>query len=431
MNRYILSSAFRNFKNNKKMYSFFVIEIFLAGLIMNIFMGIGYSSMKKLHDTKKELQNESIKIVMNSATRKDDHYFTEENYKYIKQKYGDKLKISYSVLERPSWFINSKRKVAEINTLFVNDEFFQIFFGNEHMEGFELSKNVYVGKNVKGEFMESEGHRATFSKDDNYSKFFHELSMENEQFILNGNKFNIKPLEEVMGDRTEKIIEHSMIASIYDVREHDMVDLDNTIIIPMKYSKGIEEFVSEVGYQINSVILLKFNNNKKDDDTLFKIYNYLKKNHEGRYEYDFTSKFGELQRMVEKQKRIIKTINIILVFCLVIITIGINGLMVMNINRRKKNIAVAVTMGAKNSQIMMGIIYEVMMITIPPALIANILSGIAVKNFIKMSEYKLVIPIYSYIIVFALSIVVGIVSCVIPINRLKKLMPLEVLRETN
>lgn len=435
--KYLMRRAFLNFKSSKKIYVFFFIEIILAGLILNIFSGLGYSSEKNMRKVESMIQNESIKISDYSASRSDDFYFTKENYEYISEKFKDKLSISYSVRERIFWGYDDSGKLENLNIVFANDQFFKLIL-NEDVEGFETGNKAYVGKRIMEKFMNLEGFEKKSPSNIDVApinNFLMPIYMDGSELRFRDESFQVQELTKAFGENGEKTIKHYSSNFSNEESEHtkEIIDLDlnNAIILPIKYSEGIEQALMDSERIMDSMSLIKFHDSVKDNNTLYNIYMYLRENHEERFDYEFISRLDEFKRNAERGKEITKSINVILWFCMLIVIIGVNGLMLMNINRRKRSIAVATCIGATNNQIAKEIIFETLFITIPPAILSNLLSWFAAGNLIKLDGLEYEIPVYSYIIVFMISVGIAVIASILPVRKMRQFMPLEILRSSN
>ncbi len=128
---------------------------------------------------------------------------------------------------------------------------------------------------------------------------------------------------------------------------------------------------------------------------------------------------------------------LIIVLSLAIAGLSIANTMLMNVNERLREIGILKAIGASNSQIMMMFLFESLFITMIGSTIGlvvgfygahgvsallNALGGYSINIIIQP------IPPSLFALGFAASIAIGILASIVPIRRVAKVRPMEVLR---
>lgn len=428
MNRYTLRNSRIYFKSSRKRYMLFIMEIFLAAFLLNIFISMSYSSKMNYQNIKNDMRN-SYLTIRSYGKKEGVNYISYKDYKHIKDTYSQELDVSYSIKGLVSWGRKDQQGANDIEVLFADDSFFKMKMGDSIEGDTNLEEQAYIGKTAEG-ILRNNGLDEEVDKQIYEENGIREMKIENDKLNVNGIEINVSSLDEI-SNSSENIIRHGRFMIDSEVSETDYIDLNNTVIIPIKYCKDMEVGYTKSDYMINSIMLIGFKDGIFKDKIVFEINNYLKKTYDNKFEYRYTSKLLDLEKRLKLERKNMKMLNGILTFCVIIIIIGLNGLMNLNINRRRRGFAIAMTSGASNKQIVNEVLFEVMMIVLPAAVLGSIVSSALIQKITQIVGYKCIVPMYSYFAIILGSVMVTLISSIIPVIRIRKIMPLEVLRKVS
>ncbi len=192
--------------------------------------------------------------------------------------------------------------------------------------------------------------------------------------------------------------------------------LDNYIIFPYSTIQDLKDL------NCRDYITLPFNDKNKNDivATAQNIQSYLNNKYTNT-SYELRNYIGEAKSILSRNIELSKAINFVLSFIFLIITFSLIGLLLIFMNKRKKEIAISFLCGASYNQLRLEIFLEIFFIVIVSTLIGNLLfDGVGIKN-----TYS----IYSMIICAIASILLCTLICTILSQKLKYISPIKCLKD--
>ena len=154
----------------------------------------------------------------------------------------------------------------------------------------------------------------------------------------------------------------------------------------------------------------------------------LQRHHFNNDDYSIVIPF-ELLRQEEKERQIYNfLLGAIAAISLVVGGIGIMNIMLATVMERTREIGIRRAIGARKSDIMSQFVTEAVAISITGGIIGVIL-GISLSLSVSLfTDVKTVIPLYSVVVAFAFSVIVGISFGYLPAKNAANLKPIESIR---
>jgi len=136
-----------------------------------------------------------------------------------------------------------------------------------------------------------------------------------------------------------------------------------------------------------------------------------------------------IQEMVDSTNKIFTLfLPLIAAISLLIGGVIIMNLMLISLNERKSEIGLRKSVGARSKDILIQFLSETILITFIGGLIGSILGLLGVKAMVGMMEISFVFPIKAIFLGLFSTVIIGLLSGVIPAQRAAKLDPVESLR---
>lgn len=387
---YLFEKAEKRIKRNIKKYFPIIIQIIVGVCILSISINIILSFNKQFNDLEEVF---SFKYLTISTPITDNTNINSEDLEYIKNNF-----YPVSFYKEYSEFCKENFSI-----LFANEAFYYELTGSN-----EFNKSVLIGKYANKILNEN------YKFKDNIKKYF-----DNRKNTL----FNIRISDFIILDDINCNFKNLLSDIKYTSNGIEFGSLDNYIIFPYSTIQDLEDL------NCRDYIILPFNDKNKNDivATAQNIQSYLNNKYTNT-SYELRNYIGEAESILSRNIELSKIINFVLSFIFLIITFSLIGLLLIFMNKRKKEIAISFLCGASYNQLRLEIFLEIFFIVIVSTLIGNLLSipflpifdGVGVKN-----TYS----IYSMIICTIASILLSTLICTILSQKLKYISPIKCLKD--
>ncbi|MDE7425231.1 MAG: ABC transporter permease [Lachnospiraceae bacterium] len=183
----------------------------------------------------------------------------------------------------------------------------------------------------------------------------------------------------------------------------------------------------------NITLSIKFLGGKPDNisvinEKLLNIRNYLNKSHKD-YKYTISNEFFEYMGKISTAKDENYIFTLIAGVFFLIIVIGLVGLFLLFMERRKRELAIAISLGAQRRYLVMELFLEVLCIS----LIGYVMGAvIAAKALIAGWEFATVIIYFNWkisVLLISVPILISVVSIIPSVYMILNLKPMEILRD--
>lgn len=429
MTNYLFFRAINRYRQNIKWYSFVSVQICIAIVMVYIFSTISFSIGKQYTEMKNKADSSLIQLdVMLQDTnnsdnkqinnREQDLFFSYDDYKVIKNEYGKDLNILYVVKKKLIY--TTDNKLSEIHLLFVSDEFFNIIYPSKKFSNFNHMNNVLFGSNAKdvtknGKLVEGE------------ENWYQSLDVNNNKIIIENNPYDMVNMSKLYSEQINKTKIVLLDRDIYGTNGNQNlgISLDNAIIIPIERNLiGVDNIFAKDG-SINLIASIKFKDASINGKILPDILNYLQNVH--KQQYTFANSIQLYINQTQSLLELCKIVNLLTVVCIIIVMIGITGLMLLMVSKRKKEIALSIAIGATLKQLYFETIFEIIIIIGIGGII-----GIIVSNFllfkINFKQFPIVVNYYIPILIFITLLFCGILASLFPVYKIKKIAPDQTLK---
>lgn len=428
MTMYILGKIIRRVKLNLKSYSFILLEVIIGMTILNLFITITNSVTERYEYLLASGLNKKYDISItglynNNELLKDLDYttwlresptpyededlipFSYNDYKTLAEKYNDTIDVMLYLRKKILIQAADGSIKGGGNLIFVSDSFF---------EKLEHDKNCIIGS----EFMDM------LTKDNIYNK---------RDLIVYYDESDSQ-VKSYMGEYIKTVnvseVDNSKLNSLINSWLGEDVALGDMCILPVEYYYDFFHPVDIPNY-FNISISLKDSNSDiaTIESSIMEIINYLYKTHD-RYGYEIDSVLNMFLEKTNGIMKISKAVNVAAIISSIIVILGLTGILLLIVERRKKEFAVCISVGATKPIILMETIFEACTITVGGGIIGTILSLIILNmNIIKIEDVNISVSYFSIAMTLLLSLIIGCVATLIPVLKIKKLMPVEILRD--
>lgn len=183
----------------------------------------------------------------------------------------------------------------------------------------------------------------------------------------------------------------------------------------------------------NITLSIKFIGGKSDNisvinEKLLNIRNYLNKSHKD-YKYTISNEFFEYMGKISTAKDENYIFTLIAIVFFLIILIGLVGLFLLFMERRKRELAIAISLGAQRRYLVMELFLEVLCIS----LIGYVMGAvIAARALISGWEFATVIIYFNWkisVLLTSVPILISVVSIIPSVYMILNLKPMEILRD--
>ena len=154
---------------------------------------------------------------------------------------------------------------------------------------------------------------------------------------------------------------------------------------------------------------------------------------ESRHRAGARYKVDNLASILDAARNIARILTVVLILisaiALIISGIGIMNIMLVTVTERTREIGLRMAIGASRRDVLSQFLLEAVMISIAGGT-AGILIGVAVPASVQYltDEFSVPISLLSIVVAFTASLVVGLISGIVPANRAARLNPTEALR---
>lgn len=394
--KYLVYRAFQKLWINKKIY--FVIALELAIGITAVLCGISstYSAKSRLELYKQQIGEQGV-VIEYSKSRdfaNTELPITVEDYEIIKEDHSE-LDISYLLFTRSIYQTRKSLDVKGVTFVSMDaNSFFNCF-------GFAPQDDViYLGTQVADDY-EKEG-----------LCFFEKWLSWDESNVIIGDSDIVDIV------RINPLNKSIFVALLVDLR------IESMIILPEKCMNMLELNVEE---QLTPCLRFVSVSDGDDLDAVFEVVQTLHDKHPT-YSYRISEQYLELQKSITDLTQEIRLFSWIAWFVLIITMVGIVGILLIYMEKRKREFAIILALGGTHATIFKEIFLEVFSLCFISGCIGLIATVITIP-YLSTSVFTAYFHWISVVMMLGIVLMITIISCTCMILGIRDVYPTKILKK--
>lgn len=417
---FLCSNVFQRIRANLTFHFILFFELMLGIMIMTIFISIDSSIHTKYTQLRELTESTLLKlkildVVDPSAVQQspenlnlndnNEFPFSYDDYTYIKHHWKDELDISVVVHHTLNYLY--QQNIQSLHVLYVSDEFFKMQLLKDGYEQFGTLNAAFVGEDTL-QILEK-GKRVDSS--------IFEFSVSNHKLHLDEEKsLKIIPAQKLYTDGHD-----SGKINIHFIAGMMKIDVRKAIILPVHFYYSENRFKSSD--LPNTSISFQFKNELFSSKVSASVLQYVRKQHQDNgFTYVFDTYLSRYAKQTQQLQSISRAVNTLIIFSLITVGIGLSGLILTAINKRRKEIAISLAFGATLAQMMMEVVIEALTIIVL-AFIAGVSIGVGLLNFMEFDEFQLIINFKMTSYIFVITLMIGLIAILPPVLKIRKIYP--------
>jgi ABC-type antimicrobial peptide transport system permease subunit len=379
-------------KQRKKTYSLIVLQFAVGFFLLNLFICTSVSINNKHKTLLREGKSKEFTI---TAEYKDANFFNRAKFDILEWGKGepvlrenDKLPFDSQDLQR----LHDKFSNADFNMTALVYISYLFGEGAEYKICYSSDYNEVEATPGFLKMLKDMNHQTTVNPRD----FPHTL-LKDEFTSINGLKYSVKEIDKEV----------------------------NEIYIPIDCYYDLYHPKDLFNISMN----IKINDDKVNYSGLQnEVLNLLNENHGDIFAYSLGSEFVNFLRLSNRAGEEAMAFNFIAAVLLLIVLIGLSGLFVLIINRRKREIAISLALGATKGRVYMECLLEMSILAVTGSVIGILASVILLSKGFESAAVVTYPNMLVSLTLTGLSLLVAIISTIPVFITIKKLMPIEILR---
>ena len=394
--KYLIYRAFQKLWINKKIY--FVIALELAIGITVVLCGISstYSAKSRLELYKQQIGEQGVVIEYskNRDFANTELPITVEDYRIIKEDHSE-LDISYLLFTRSIYQTRKSLDVKGVTFVSMDaNSFFNCF-------GFAPQDDaIYLGTQVANDF-EKEG-----------LCFFEKWLSWDESNVIIGDSDIVDIV------RLNPLNKSIFVALLVDLKVESM------IILPEKCMNMLELNVEE---QLTPCLRIVSVSDGDEPDAVFEVVQTLHDKHPA-YFYRISEQYLELQKSITDLTQEIRLFSWIAWFVLIITMVGIIGILLIYMEKRKREFAIILALGGTHATIFKEIFLEVFSLCFISGCIGLIATVITIP-YLSTSVFTAYFHWISVVMMLGIVLMITIISCTCMILGIRDVYPMKILKK--
>jgi len=436
MKWYIAKKIVNRIKKNLRNYFYIILEVMIGVLLISIFYSVRLSINDKYIQIKDNAENTYAKMMVTPKLTDLNHQgnterkhlensvlatsasntivpgFSMDDARWIYNKYGDDLSLSIVAYKRI--FVKTNDTVAIIEELAVSDDFYNLYIPNR---GNELFNKIVIGEGAKSILKDCE-----FYNDDNMGVSEKEIDflrsiVLSDTILYQDKKISIVNSDAYIGERIKYFIQDNnpWVKNFKPAY---------SVIMPIKYYSDI---VSSSGTE-NVYFSIKFKNTLFSPSILFSIIEFLNDEYKGEYDYRIDTNLDRYKREVENIKFISDSFIILAGVSFIIIICGLSGILLIIINKRSRELAICISMGASKKMLFFEIIMESLAINAIGGISGMVFSLFILKYFVSFKDFNIIFDYKILTYITFVIVLTGVLSAIPATIKIKRMTPIQILK---
>lgn len=394
--KYLIYRAFQKLWINKKIYLVIAIELAIGITVVLCGISSTYSAKSRLELYKQQIGEQGV-VIEYSESRdfaNTELPVTVEDYEIIKEDYGE-LDISYLLFTHSIYQTRRSLDVKSVTFVSMNaNSFFSCF-------GFAPQDDaIYLGTQVADD-LEKEG------------LFFFEkwLSWDESNVIIGDSNI-------VDFVRLNPLNKSIFVALLVDLR------IESMIILPEKYMNVLERNVED---QLTPCLRIVPVSNGENPEAVSDIVQMLQDRHPA-YTYRISEQYLELQKSITDLTQEIRIFSWIAWFVLIITMVGIVGILLIYMEKRKREFAIVLALGGTHATIFKEIFLEVFSLCFISGCI-GLIATIIIIPYLSTGVFTAYFHWISVVVMLGIVLVIATISCACMILGIRDIYPTKILKK--
>lgn len=394
--KYLFYRVFQKLKINKKIYSVIAIELAIGITVVLCGISSAYSAKSRLEQYKQQIGEQGVAIEYSERNEfaSTELPITVEDYEIIKKEYNE-LDISYLLYTHSIYQTQESFNVKNVTFISMDDNSFFRFFGFTPQD-----ETIYLGAQVADD-LQNEG-----------STFFENWISWNGSYIEIGN-VNIADVMRL--NSLEKSIFVELLVDL---------EVETMIILPEKYMDILEINVEE---QLTPCLRFVSVTDESESDAMPDIIQTLQDRHPD-YSYHVSEQYLELQKSISDLTQEIRLFVWMAWFVLIITTVGIVGILLIYMEKRKREFAIILALGGTHGTIFKEIFLEIFVLCFISGFI-SLIAAIMIIPHLSTSVFTAYFHWISVVVMLAIVLLITIISCICMIFGIRDIYPAKILKK--
>lgn len=394
--KYLFYRAFQKLWINKKIY--FVIALELAIGITVVLCGISsaFSAKSRLELYKQQIGEQGV--VLEYSESRDftntELPVTVEDYENIKEDHGE-LDISFLLYTHSIYQTQRSSDVKNVTFVSMDANSFYSYFGFAPQED-----TIYLGTQVADDF-EKEG-----------LYFFEKWLSWDESNVTIGDSDIVDIV------RLNPLNKSIFVTLLVDLK------IESMIILPEKYMNVLE---LNVEGQLTPCLRIVSVSNGGEPDAVFEVVQTLQDRHPA-YSYRISEQYLELQKSITDLTQEIRIFSWIAWFVLIITMVGIVGILLIYMEKRKREFAIILSLGGTHATVFKEIFLEVFSLCFISGCI-GLVATIVTIPYLSTGVFTAYFHWISVVAMLGIVLMITMISCTCLILGIRDVYPTKLLKK--
>ncbi|MBR0278089.1 MAG: ABC transporter permease [Clostridia bacterium] len=394
--KYLIFRAYQKLWINKKIYSVIALELAIGITVVLCGISSSFSAKSRLELYEQQIGEHGVVIEYYESGEftNTELPITVEDYELIRKEHSE-LDISYLLYTHSIYQTRESLSVKNVTFASMDANSFSSFFGFAPQDD-----TIYLGAQVADD-LENEG-----------LLFFEKWLSWDESHVKIG---DVEIVDIVTLNPLNKSI---FVALLVDL------EVESMMILPTKCMNVLERNVED---QLTPCLRIATVSNEGESDAVFEVVQVLQNIHSA-FSYRVSEQYLELQKSITDLTQEIRLFAWIAWFVLIITTVGIVGILLIYMEKRKRELAIILALGGTHATIFKEIFLEVFSLCFISGFIGLIATIITVP-YLSTSVFTAYFHWISVAVMLGIVLIITIISCTCMILGLRSVYPTKILKK--
>lgn len=412
---YSLECIFKHLRLHKKIYMAFIIEILIGVVLFTSCINIYFSWTDQLKQLKQQRIGKEVTVSYSSLDFSGEavsiNPITFDDYQNLSNKYKDNLELSYGSQNYVTVAIKQTQEMFEFTNFFMEGTMYESLFGSKMEPGI-----IYAGTSAQ----------QNINRLSEKIKSQEKIISFQDYFIINGDgtitlkgagTFQVKPIE---NEKNTKIIHHpSDIAT-----EDENFKVKDSIILPLNNIVHIENQLN--GWKILKV---KYKDSESEINQIPSLLADLAKWHGTDYIYTVPDEYMTMESTIGDADVLVLRYFYASICILFIVIVGMIGVMILLLHKRKKEIAIKIAYGSTWNRIFLELFFELWIVFEIGGAAGLVISNVILPFLNGAVSGKIIFHMISIPLILIIMAAGSFVVCIFSILGMDKTPLVQILKE--